>query len=248
LPVGIQSQVPSDGQAGAQMLASTSGGTMADDLDPAISNPPSLAPSGGEADNPKGSGSTGYLNRTSKVFEGNTGKDMFGLVLAVALYWIVGLWAFQTHSEIFRIFTAYGATFVAIFYVVKGGFWRHWAFWIKPKREERAESRRGDLGKSVVQAIIAILAMVSTFALLSAILHPFLDNTTVAHHGNLAWNYTGAYFWNTIDAIPVLQINETIHWVMPPLFNTGLGQGSEILFRLLVIAPGLSVITRYLQY
>jgi hypothetical protein len=183
-----------------------------------------------------------------KVSGAKTGSDQFGIILAVAVYWAVGLWAFQTHSETFRFLAAYGATFLSISNVVGSGFWRRWAFWLEPKPAEKAESRRADLGRNVGQAIIAILAMVSTFALLSAILHGFLDNTTAVDHGNIALNYTKAYLWNTVNSIPVLQINQTIHWAMPPLFGTKLGQASEILFRLLVIAPGLSVITRYLQY
>jgi hypothetical protein len=221
---------------------------MTEDAEPAVINPLSPAPSVGEPASPKRSLSKRYVSSISKRFEGKTGQDKFGLVFAVSLYWIIGFWAFQTHSEIFRIFSAYGAAFLAIFYIARSGFWRRWAFWVEPKPEEKASSRRADFGKNVAQAIIAILAMVSTFALLSAILHRFLDNTTAVYPGNVAWNYTKAYLWNAIDAIPVLQINETIHWAIPPLFGTKLGQASEILFRLLVLAPGLSVITRYLQY
>jgi hypothetical protein len=231
------------------MLASTSwGGTLTVDSDPAVPNPVPVAQAGAERVVPKPSLFKQYQSFTWKAFEGKRGRDQFGLVFAVSLYWALGLWAFQSHSEIFRLFIAYGATFVAIFYVARSGFWRYWAFWVQPNSEEKATSRRADLGKNVAKAIIAVVAMVSTFALLSAILHGFLDNTTAAHHSNVAWNYTQAYLWNTVDAIPVLQINETIHWAMPPMFGTALGQASEIIFRLLVIAPGLSVITRYFQY
>jgi hypothetical protein len=221
---------------------------MSEDAEPAVSNPPPLAPEGGEPAGPKRSLYSRYWSFTFKGLAAETGPAKFGVVLAISFYWIIGFWAFQTHSEIFRIFSAYGATFLTIALMVGSGFWRRWAFWIEPAPDEKAGSRRADLRKNATQAIVAILALVSTFALLSAILHPFLDNTTVVYHGNAAWNYTKAYLWNTIDAIPVLQINETIHWAMPPLFGTKLGQANEILFRLLVIAPGLSVIIQYFQY
>lgn len=221
---------------------------MTEDAESAILGPPPSAPSGGEPDSATGPWFWRPLIRLLKPYAGKTGPEKSGLVFAVVFYWIVGLWAFQTHSQVFRAFSAYSAAFVAILYIARSGFWRRWAFWIEPKSGEKALSRRADLGENVVGAIIAIIAMVSTFALLSAILHQFLDNTTAVHYGNLDWNYTKAYLWNTIDAIPVLQINETIHWAIPPLFSTKLGQANEILFRLLVIAPGLSVIIRYLQY
>jgi hypothetical protein len=182
-----------------------------------------------------------------RLYSVNTSRDFTAVTLVVAFYWTLALFAFSGHSAIFRGLAAYGVTVIAVGIIIQSGFWREWFFWMKAEPLEPGVTRAKATRRDVFRAIAAALSILSMFAVLSAQIRGSLLPNHVIHEGNFVWAYTVGYLWNVVDSIPVLNVTGTYHWMVPPLFGDRLGQHMELAFRLLVVAPGLSVITRFVQ-
>ena len=182
----------------------------------------------------------GFRIDASPAFRIRSTRDLFSSFAAVAAAWGVGLLAFSGGSFWFQSIVLLVLTLLTIQGVRDSGFWRQWIFWRAPK-----------IGGTVAlyNAVFAFLTLSVFCALVSSEFYRYgLFHIAESHlGGNILWMYTATYFWNLVDAIPGLEITGTLHWDSPLQFSNTWGELFLILFRLLVLAPLLTVIAEFIS-
>lgn len=199
-----------------------------------------------EATNPNETSRSPFPFSVSE-FRGETGSNLLAIICAISVYLVLGLWAFHTNSSLFRGFVVYAITVITVTYLIASKSWKTLFNW--PGRYHTPDDliRRRRLLTDMCKSLVAIVCMVVMFTIWSAAGHKFLTNLPFRKNENSMWIYLQGYLWNVTEAIPVIQINETLHWTVPALFGTRLGEAIELVFRILVIVPGFRTFARYVQ-
>lgn len=145
---------------------------------------------------------------------------------------------------------------LAIIAVVITGFYRRWMFWSPPQDES--------LVAMVVGAIVAVFVLVQVFAALTAVAaqsgwltvsgfdYERGDTGSSGSGGTGSWLGLGdpdvyqamerQYLWHVLDAVPSLDVPETVNWDKPRHELTGYAGGVvALVFKLLVVVPAIAL-------
>jgi hypothetical protein len=97
-------------------------------------------------------------------------------------------------------------------------------------------------------AIAGLIALTGAFAVLTAALQSegLVSEKPASSADGFVWSTLGYYAWHLLDAIPVLEVPETLNWAKPPTKFTDYYAGTLLLlFKLVAIIPivGFTVAT-----
>jgi phospholipase C len=163
-------------------------------------------------------------------------RDLVRVVCLSAFAWAIGFLAFGGSNGLIQtaiVLIVCAVTFVG---VRQSQFWQQWIFW----QPQRLAGR-----PAMYNGLYALLSLTVFWALVSAALYHYgLFHLGRHPPGNVLWQYTAMYLWNIVNAVPWLNVTQTLGWQTIAVTD----RYSEIFlitFRLLVIAPVLTVIVRY---
>ena len=148
-----------------------------------------------------------------------------------------GLSEHSTSTELLLVgIAALAATCMAI---VWSGFWRRWIFW----RQEYPE----DPGPSLLASAVAVAVLIEFFAIATVILVVYGAVDLPAENAPELASAEQYYAWHLADAIPALDVPETLNWERP-LTSTDNFAGILLLgFKLLAILPIAGLIASLLE-
>jgi phospholipase C len=199
---------------------------------PAFLTPPTLSSSSRVWKRPRAP-----LVDARKAFKIESGRDLLKALILIGLTWLTGFLVFNGSSLALQLAVVLASVYLTLQGVLKSGFYKNWLFWKPPKYRGRI---------AIYNAAYALIVMITVFALISAygFMHGPFRVKPVEAHGKLLWEYTTTYAWNFIDALPGVKITSTFHWDQPLDFSDLFSETFLILFRLLVLAPVVSLIVQ----
>jgi cbb3-type cytochrome oxidase subunit 3 len=119
-----------------------------------------------------------------------------------------------------------------------------WVFWRQPKSE--TDFSKYSLQGLVLSLILVILVAIEVMAAISYILYEADLIHYTSSYPITSSRLLDYYGWHFIDSIPVLEIWSTFN-VDAPVKGEGLWAGILVMvFRVLIVAPGIAVIKNYL--
>lgn len=166
--------------------------------------------------------------------EEGTGLLPGALIYVAALHGFTQM-ALSPNALIGFAWTAVGfGLAIVVLYAALTGFWRRWVFWLP--RPERG------LLEELSQILVCWLVLTVTFAAATA---------TLYRSGNLALEagvpasdslleIEKVYVWHLLDAIPILDVPETINWELRSDLTDMAGGFLILAYKLLVILPVVS--------
>jgi phospholipase C len=169
------------------------------------------------------------------IFTIRSTRDLIKAVLFAAAAWLVGLAVFTITNTTVQTIVVIGLALLIAQGVRLSGFWEQWIFW-------RTQPRNGQVG--LYNAIYAFALLTVFCALIASLLNlhgAFRARWQGDSGGNIFLGYTTTFLWNLVDAVPGLNITNTIHWDAPLEFHDIWSEVLVILFRLLVLAPVLGL-------
>lgn len=117
------------------------------------------------------------------------------------------------------------------------------------RKRERLFNRLKRIGAFAPVAYSFNLLMIAVmfFSSVTYILaeHGVLKLNRAADASILPWDITLFYFWHFLEAVPLLRVNETLHWNEPLTYDSGWVGLMLLLFKLAVIVPVIGAFAWY---
>lgn len=138
-------------------------------------------------------------------------------------------------------FLVYGIVLAFALFPIVTASWRDWLF--------EKLSRLGAILPAVYSGVVLLIAM-NFFA---AVCHVMASRGVIVFtstsgrplHAGMVSDF---FLWHFLNAIPLLQINETLHWAPPLTYNSARVGWILLLFKLVVIIPVIASFAAYWKF
>ena len=156
------------------------------------------------------------------------------------VYFIAVRWIILGVSGVLELGYPPAVAVMAGIIVGSSGFYRRWLFW-RPAPQTPI--------KSAFETFVAVVALVEVFTITATVFarHGWLH--VAGYHGalpgksHLLAGLERDFLWNSLDAIPSLNVPSTLNWPHPAHALTGYSGGVVMLaFKLLVIVPVIGLV------
>jgi hypothetical protein len=124
--------------------------------------------------------------------------------------------------------------------VWKSSFWRWWVFWRRPTSLTAQGLTKWQFA---IRSLLAAVLLTEAFAIATALIYVYARGVLNPEHEltEILWPLERHYAWHLANAVPVLAMSDTFHVDSPVTFEDPWSGTLLVGFKLLVIAPLITV-------